>query len=89
MRATRVFESPEPMVVPVTDDIHPWKRAFVGVMAHPFFSVTDSSGTFEINGVPPGDYTVEAWHEKLGILTQRVTILAGQTTNLQFEFEPR
>jgi plastocyanin len=42
---------------------HPWMKAYVGVMKHPFFAVSDETGKFTISAVPPGKYTVVAWHE--------------------------
>ncbi len=71
------FKKPEVMV-PVVCDVHPWMRAFIGVVEHPFFAVTDMSGNFEINGVPPGTYTVEVWHELLGTAQAQVTVTASQ-----------
>ncbi len=47
-------------------DVHPWMRAYAGVMEHPYFAVTGEDGTFEIKGLVDGEYTLEAWHEKLG-----------------------
>src|SRR5947208_6497851 len=88
MRATRVFAQPEVMV-PLTSDIRPWMAAFVGVVAHPFFAVSQSNGTFVINGLPPGRYTIEAWHETLGTVTERITISSGQTTTTSFAFAAR
>jgi hypothetical protein len=75
-------------MVPVKDDIHGWKNAFVGVMAHPFFAVTGPDGSFRIDGLPAGTYVVAAWHEVYGTVTQRVTVGGGQTGNLSFEFAP-
>ena len=47
-------------------NIHSWMHAFIGVVENPYFAVSKDDGTFEIPNVPPGDYTVEAWHEKAG-----------------------
>jgi plastocyanin len=55
-------------------DVHPWMQAFVQVFAHPYFAVTKADGKFSIAGLPPGTYTVEAWHEKLGTQTASVTV---------------
>jgi polysaccharide lyase family 4-like protein len=88
MRATRIFANPEVMV-PLSSDIRPWMKAFVGVVAHPFFAVTGSDGTFEIHGVPPGQYTIDAWHETLGIATERVTVAEAQATTISFTFAAR
>ena len=72
-------------MVPVSDDVHPWKVAFVGVMTHPFFAVTAADGSFAIAGVPPGNYTIEAWHETLGTVTGRVTVGAAQGGTVRLE----
>ncbi|MFL6334728.1 MAG: hypothetical protein ACJ754_15565 [Pyrinomonadaceae bacterium] len=74
-------------VVPVKCNQHPWMRAYVGVLPHPFFAVTDASGKFEIKGVPAGTYTLVAWHEKdqKGI-TQSVTVSAGGAATSDFSF---
>ena len=85
MRTSRIFTVPEVMVR-FKCDFHGWMAAYVGVMAHPFFAVTDASGTFSLTGLPPGTYTIEAWHEKFGTRTQQVTIAPSgkQTIALTF-----
>jgi plastocyanin len=45
-------------------DVHPWMFAYVGVMANPYFAITDADGNFKISGLPPGDYTLTAYHQK-------------------------
>lgn len=71
--------------VPVKCDVHPWMSAYVGVMTHPYFEVTDEDGQFELT-VPAGTYTIEAWHERLGTQTQEVTVAAGESASIDFEF---
>jgi plastocyanin len=66
--------------VPFKCDIHPWMGAAVFVEEHPWFAVSDASGAFRIRDVPPGEYVVEAVHEKLGKVSARVTVAAGQST---------
>jgi plastocyanin len=88
MRYTRAFTVPEVMI-PLTSDIHSWMKAFVGVLPHPLFAVTGPDGSFTIGGVPPGSYTIEAWHEKLGRVTERVTVSAGQAATVSFTFPDR
>jgi plastocyanin len=88
MRFRHTFTAPEVMV-PLTSDIHKWMAAFVGVMAHPFFAVTSPDGSFAITGLPPGSHMIEAWHEKFGKATQRVTVGPRQTARMSFEFPPR
>ena len=74
-------------VIPVKCNQHPWMRAYVGVLQHPFFGVTDKDGKFEIKGVPAGTYTLVAWHEKYPQgLTQSVTVGAGAAATSDFSF---
>lgn len=73
MKLTRKFDQPEVMVK-LKCDVHPWMAAYIGVLPHPFFSVTDENGNFEIKNLPPGKYTLEAWHEKFGVKTQEITV---------------
>ena len=80
------FEQPEVMI-PVKDNLQPWMRAYIGVLPHPFFAVTDDKGSFSIKGLPPGDYTIEAWHEKYGTQDQKVTILPKEGKTIQFSFK--
>jgi hypothetical protein len=61
-------------------------HAYVGVVAHPFFAVTANGGHFEMKGLPPGTYTVEAWHAKAGTQTQQVTIGASEAKEIGFTF---
>jgi plastocyanin len=70
---------------PVKCDVHPWMSAFVGVMDHPYWEVTEDDGAFSMT-VPAGTYTIEAWHERLGTQTQEVTVAAGESASVDFEF---
>ncbi len=85
MKTTHVFKNPEVMV-PFKCDVHGWMNAFVGVLPHPFFAVSAADGTYTISGLPPGTYTIEAWHEKLGTKTQSVTIGASESKTADFSF---
>ena len=58
-------------------DLHRWMTEYIGVVSHPYFAVTDLSGTFIVNDVPTGTHTIQAWHEEYGVLTQTVTVEAG------------
>jgi len=86
MKHTHLFTAREVMV-PFKCDVHPWMHAYIGVLDHPFFSVTGGNGSFELKGLPPGTYTVEAWHETLGTQTQMVTVGAQETTTAEFSFK--
>jgi len=55
-------------------DVHPWMGAFLGVFDHPYFAVTDDSGSYTISGLAPGKYVIEAWHEKLGSQIADITV---------------
>lgn len=86
MKTTHTFTAKEVMV-PFKCDVHGWMNAYVGVLDHPFFAVTDASGTFSLKSLPPGTYTVEAWHEKLGTVSQSVTVGAKETKDITFTFK--
>ena len=81
----RTFATAEVMV-PFKCDLHEWMKAYIGVVEHPFFAVTSGGGRFELNGLPPGTYTIQAWHEKGGTKTQQVTIGAGESKEIGFTF---
>jgi hypothetical protein len=66
-----------PGLVIVRDADHSWPRAYVAVFDHPYFAVTKPDGSFTIDGVPPGSYTLMAWHERTGRTEQPVTIAAN------------
>src|SRR5215831_338776 len=87
MKMTHVFTSKEVMV-PFKCDVHGWMNAYVGVLPHPYFAVTKEDGKFEIKDLPPGTYTIEAWHEKFGTTTQSVTIAAKESKDVNFTFKP-
>ncbi len=79
------FPSPE-LAIPFMCNVHPWMRAFVFVFAHPYFAVTTTTGQFELKNLPPGTYTIEAWHEKLGIQDQSVTLAPHAAQTISFRF---
>jgi plastocyanin len=88
MTTTRTFDKPEVMV-PFQCNVHGWMQAHAGVLSHPFYAVSSPDGKFTIKGLPPGTYTVEAWHEKLGTQTGTVTVGAGETKTTDFNFTPK
>lgn len=81
----QIFTAAEAMV-PFKCDLHGWMRAYIGIVEHPFFAVTSEGGRFELNGLPPGTYTVEAWHEKAGTQTQQVTIGPTESKEIGFTY---
>jgi plastocyanin len=65
-------------------DVHRWMTAWVGIVSHPYFAVSDIKGTFTIANVPAGRRNITAWHEALGTLTKAVDVKAGQTATVDF-----
>lgn len=86
MKNTVAFTAPEVMI-PFKCDVHSWMIAYVGVVSHPYFAVTDKAGAFELKTIPPGTYTIEAWHEKLGRQTQTVTLGEKDSKDVTFTFK--
>jgi len=77
------------VLVPVKCNQHPWMKAYVGVLKHPFFAVSSEDGSFTIKGVPPGKYTVVAWHEGGANGTEKtmeVTVPAKGAATADFTF---
>ncbi|MCH7824867.1 MAG: hypothetical protein IH849_08705 [Acidobacteria bacterium] len=85
MDIVRVLADPEVMI-PVRCNVHPWTQAYIGVVPHAFFAVSGEDGRFVIDGVPAGEYVLEAWHELLGRQTLRVVVAEGEESDLQFTF---
>jgi plastocyanin len=75
-------------LIPVKCNQHAWMTAFIGVVAHPFFAVSDAGGAFAIRGLPPGEYELEAWHEKFGAKTLAVKVEANAEAKAYFRFDP-
>jgi plastocyanin len=82
----RKFLRPEVMI-PVKCNIHSWMRAYIGAVAHPYFAVTGTDGTFEIRNVPPGDYVIEAWQEKMGTNELKITVPPRGEIDAHFTFK--
>lgn len=79
------FEKPE--IFPLRCDVHPWMKAYGGVFAHPWFAVSGSDGSFQITGIPSGNYTLVAWHEKYGQIRIPIKAADGQITPASFTFQ--
>lgn len=85
MSRTTTIAKAEAMIE-VKCDVHPWMRSYLGVFDHPYFMLSGADGVFAFKDVPPGEYTVEAWHEIFGVQTQKVTLGAKETKTLEFTF---
>ena len=88
MKTTKKFMKPEVMI-PLKCNVHPWMSGYVGVVAHPFFAVTDTQGNFQLTGLPAGTYVLEAWHERFGTTAQTVTLGDGATHTLELSFQAK
>jgi plastocyanin len=75
------------VAIPVKCNVHPWMRGYIAVFKHPYFALTSKDGSFEIRNLPPGTYTIEAWHEKLGAATQKITVGTSETIVLDFSLK--
>ena len=74
----------EETMIPVKCNVHPWMKSYIGVVKHPFFAVTGADGTFTIKGLPPGEYTIGAWHEKYKTPDQKITVGAKESKTVDF-----
>jgi hypothetical protein len=84
---SQVFNAPE--IFRVKCDIHPWMNAWVGVFDHPCFAVTGATGEYEITGIPPGKYTLKAWHEKYGDIKVEVELGEKAVLTLDITLEEK
>jgi len=79
-----------PGVVNLTCDVHEWMNARIVLLKdQPYYSVSAGDGSFAIDSVPPGTYTLHAWHEALGEMTRTVTVVEGRTATVDFVISPR
>jgi plastocyanin len=77
----------EEIAIPIKCNVHPWMRSYIAVFKHPFFKVTEKDGSFDLHDLPPGEYTIKAWHEKLGTVTQKVSVGAGEAKHIDLLFK--
>lgn len=85
-RETKIFNKPE-LFLQAKCSVHPWMGAYVAIMDNPFFSVTNANGEFSIKDLPPGTYTIEAWHEVFGTQKKEITITENGIEPLVFIFK--
>lgn len=81
----RSFSRPE-VSIPVKCNQHPWMRAYIHVVSHPFYAVSGDDGSFTIRGLPPGEYEIEAIHEEYGAAVQKVAVGPKETKAVDFSY---
>ncbi len=79
----------EEVMVQIKCDVHGWMQAWVGVLPHPFYGVTQDDGAYSLDNLPAGEYVIEAWHEEYGTQTQTVKVGENSTATVDFTFSPK
>jgi len=87
MTTSHIFDQPEAQI-PIRDDVHRWKSAYVGVFSHPYHTVSKAGGLYELR-LPAGSYEITAWHEKFGTFQQSVVLKPGDNPSLDFVYNVR
>ncbi len=78
----------EEIAIPVKCNVHPWMKAYMAVLPNPYFQVTEKDGKFDLKNLPPGTYTIVAWHELYQMSDpQTVTIGPKETKAVNFTFK--
>jgi plastocyanin len=87
MVSTKKFDKVEPTPFRIKCDVHGWMKSYMAVLPHSYHSVSQGNGTFSIANLPPGNYTLVAWHEKYGTQEQQVTVAAKEQKHVSFTFK--
>lgn len=84
-RITHVFNNPE-ILLQTKCSVHPWMGAYIAVVEHPYFGVTNSLGEFELPQLAEGQYQLETWHEVFGILKKDISVKDGEILEVEFVY---
>jgi plastocyanin len=87
MVSTKTFDKAEVKPFRIKCDVHGWMESYMAVLPHPFHSVSQANGNFSIGNLPPGAYTLVAWHERYGQQEQQVTVGANEQKQVTFTFK--
>jgi plastocyanin len=87
MVSTKKFDQAEMKPFRIKCDVHGWMKSYMAVLPHPFHGVSQANGSFNIANLPPGTYTLVAWHEKFGEQEQQVTVAAKEQKQVTFTFK--
>lgn len=88
MEETKRFGKPEVMIK-LKCDVHPWMAAWIGVVDHPYFAITNAVGSFVLRDLPPGNYQIEAWHEKCNPVALPIGVGPGRESLLDFVLDEK
>lgn len=86
MESTK-YLAQEEFAIPIKCDVHPWMGGYVSVLTHPYFFVTGEDGSFTLSNLPPGEYEIEAWQEKLGVQNQTLKVGEKESKTIEFTFK--
>jgi plastocyanin len=87
MVSTKKFDKVEMKPFRIKCDVHGWMKSYMAVLPHSYHNVSQANGTFSIANLPPGNYTLVAWHEKFGEQKQQITVAAKEQKQVQFTFK--
>ena len=87
MVSQKKFDKVETKPFVIKCDVHGWMRSYMAVLPHSWHGVSQPNGSFNIGNLPPGNYTLVAWHEKFGQQEQQVTVGANEQKAIQFTFK--
>ena len=87
MVSTKKFDKAEMTPFKIKCDVHGWMKSYMIVLPHPYHAVSGMNGQFTIPNLPPGTYTIEAWHEKYGKQEQNITVGAKEQKQVNFTFK--
>lgn len=76
----------QPVRLELTCRVHPWTQGWIHVFDHPYFAVSAPNGSFAMDSVPPGDYLVRTWHERLGVTSRDVRVTAGSAVRVEVKY---
>ncbi|HET8796328.1 MAG TPA: carboxypeptidase regulatory-like domain-containing protein [Thermoanaerobaculia bacterium] len=81
------FDKVEPAPFVIKCDVHGWMKSYMAVLPHSYHGVSQANGSFSIANLPPGNYTLVAWHEKFGTQEQQVTVAPNEQKQITFTFK--
>ena len=87
MVSTKKFDKAEVKPFRIKCDVHGWMKSWMAVLPHPYHGVSQMNGSFNIANLPPGSYTLVAWHEKYGQQEQQVQVGAKEQKQVTFTFK--